>query len=346
MANQAAWIPSKSARFEVKEAPLTAPGPGEVLIRNHVVAINPVDYHIQDLGKHVETYPFILGFEVAGEVEEVGEEVTSFKKGDRVVGFALATRTGNLAHAGFQLFTACSSTVAAHIPPGISYANAVVLPIGFATAAPGLYEPNYLGYSVPGQTPSDTSGEKKSILIWGGSSVVGSSAIQLAAASGLIVITTASAKNHEYLRSLGATHVFDYSDEDVVAKILKAVDGTTLVGAYDAISASDSTTKSAEVVHACGGGKLLATQLRDRPETLLLGDVVRTLIFVPSPPPDQEPPSVWIGVWREFFEEGLKDGRLKAKPEPIVIEGGLGKVQEAVDVLKRGVSAAKVVVKL
>ncbi|KAF2812633.1 zinc-binding oxidoreductase CipB [Mytilinidion resinicola] len=346
MSNQAAWIPSKGARFEVKESPLTKPAPGEILIKNHVIALNPADHKMQDHGRMVPTFPFILGFEIAGEVVDVGEGVTRFKKGDRVVGLAIAPRTQNLAHAGYQLFTIVSEVAAAHIPEGIPYANAVVLPIGLATAAAGLYEPNYLAQPAPGKSTSNASSGKKSILIWGGSSVVGISAIQLAAASGWTIVSTASPKNHELVRSLGATHVFDYSDPDVVANILKAVEGTTLIGVFDAISDPDTSVKSAEVVHASGGGKLIATTSGGyERSTVLLGDVARTLVYAPTPTPGQELP-VWMGVWLEFFEEGLKDGRLKAKPEPTIIEGGLEKIQEALDLLKKGVSATKVVVQL
>jgi NADPH:quinone reductase-like Zn-dependent oxidoreductase len=130
---------------------------------------------------------------------------------------AITLRIQNLAHAGFQLFTACS-TIAA--------------------------EPIYLGGPVPGQAASDASASKQSILIWGSSSVVGTAAIQLAAASGLIVISTASARSLEYLLSLGATYIFDYSDADVVSRILKAMEETTLVGAYDPISKPDTIAKS------------------------------------------------------------------------------------------------------
>lgn len=86
MSNQAAWLSSEHGQLEVKEAAYSKPGPGEVLIKNHVVAINPIDAKIQEHGVLVKTYPFILGFEVAGEIEEVGEGVTRFEKGERVCG--------------------------------------------------------------------------------------------------------------------------------------------------------------------------------------------------------------------------------------------------------------------
>lgn len=62
------------------------PGPDEVVIRNHAIAVNTVDWHIQDIGIFVQQWPTILGSDVAGEVYEVGDKVTRFKKGDRVVG--------------------------------------------------------------------------------------------------------------------------------------------------------------------------------------------------------------------------------------------------------------------
>lgn len=201
---------------------------------------------------------------------------------------AIALRTQNLAHAGFQLHTCAIQFAVARIPTSVSYAQAAVLPIGLATAASGLFEPQYLGLPPPGPTPS-ANAEKRAILIWGGSSVVGSCAIQMAAATGLIVFTTASAKNHEYVRGLGAAYVFDYSNPNIVKEILAAVvgAGVELVGAYDVISEDDTTEKCAEVVHHFGGGVLLATRLGNRPEGVMLGDVRRSVgkkyyIFFPN----------------------------------------------------------------
>lgn len=84
--NSAAWITeSKGKPLKVSEAPMPKPGPHDVVVHNKAVALNPVDWKIQDSGYFVTKYPNILGTDVAGEVAEVGSEVKNFKKGDRVL---------------------------------------------------------------------------------------------------------------------------------------------------------------------------------------------------------------------------------------------------------------------
>ena len=63
------------------------PGPDQVVIKNKAIAINPVDWKVQDAGRFIRTWPCILGCDVAGDVVEVGENVKKFKKGDRVAAF-------------------------------------------------------------------------------------------------------------------------------------------------------------------------------------------------------------------------------------------------------------------
>ena len=91
--NQAAWLSSKSARpLEVKSAPYTPPGANEIVVKNHAVAINPLDYLKQLAGNIMFSwikYPFVMGSDLAGEVFELGEGVTRFHVGDRVVGHAV-----------------------------------------------------------------------------------------------------------------------------------------------------------------------------------------------------------------------------------------------------------------
>ena len=65
------------------------PGPDEVIVRNRAIAVNTVDWHMQDIGIFVQQWPTILGSDVAGEVHEVGPQVARFKKGDRIVGLVL-----------------------------------------------------------------------------------------------------------------------------------------------------------------------------------------------------------------------------------------------------------------
>lgn len=85
MSNQAAWIKAPKARLEVDSAPSAKAGPGEVVIKNAYVAINPVDWKIQEYAPPTQTYPNIFGKDIAGEVVEVGPDVTRLQIGQRVI---------------------------------------------------------------------------------------------------------------------------------------------------------------------------------------------------------------------------------------------------------------------
>jgi NADPH:quinone reductase-like Zn-dependent oxidoreductase len=143
----------------------------------------------------------------------------------------------------------------AAIPDLLPYENAVVLPLSISTAAAGLYQKGYLELPYPtiSTTPLSLG---KTLLVWGGSSSVGSTAIQLAVGSGLEVISTASKRNFEYVKALGAAHVLDYSEPNVVHDLLALVRGKKLVGVYDAISTPETVRDSAEVLSRAGGGRI------------------------------------------------------------------------------------------
>jgi NADPH:quinone reductase-like Zn-dependent oxidoreductase len=84
--NQAAWLKKAGTPLEVSDAPLPTAGPGEIVIKNAAIAINPLDCHMQGQGVFVQQWPAIFGCDVAGEVYEAGPDVQGFKKGDRVIG--------------------------------------------------------------------------------------------------------------------------------------------------------------------------------------------------------------------------------------------------------------------
>jgi NADPH:quinone reductase-like Zn-dependent oxidoreductase len=84
--NRAAWLDTPSTPLQVGDAPMPTAGAGEIIVKNAAVAINPLDCHMQDHGVFVQQWPTVFGCDVAGEVYEIGPEVTRFKKGDRVIG--------------------------------------------------------------------------------------------------------------------------------------------------------------------------------------------------------------------------------------------------------------------
>jgi NADPH:quinone reductase-like Zn-dependent oxidoreductase len=132
----------------------------------------------------------------------------------------------------------------------MSFEQAVVMPLAISTAASGLYLPQYLGLPyLPSSNPKPTG---KTLLIWGGASSVGATTIQLAVASGIEVITTASPVNHDFVKSLGASVVFDYRSPSVVEDIVKELEGRDFAGVYDAISEEPSFKPIAETLTRLG----------------------------------------------------------------------------------------------
>ena len=370
--NTAAWVVAKQAPLEVKSAPYTHPHEGEIVVKNHAVAINPIDWLTPLIGNFVLpwiTYPFIFGCDLAGEVVEVGKGVTRFSVGDRVLGHALGMnqKRNRAAEGAFQEYTVVLAYMAAPIPDTLSYEHAAVLPLTLSTAACGLFQKDQLALQYPSVHPKSTG---KTLLIWGGSTSVGSNAIQLAVAAGYEVITTASPRNFAYVKQLGASQVFDYHEKTSVKEIIKALQGKTLAGAL-AIGAG-SARACADIVHACQGNKCIALAgpptSFDFPSDLrpglslqrlallvrfLVSNIsiqmtfrmrrIRTKVISGGTLMGNEVSNV---LYEEFLPQALASGRYVAAPEPLVVGSGLDSIQAGLDAQRQGVSAKKVVVSL
>ncbi len=369
--NTAAWLMAKQTKLEVKPAPYTNPREGEIVIKNHAVAINPIDWVIQVAGTIAFSwikYPFILGADLSGEVVEVGKGVTHLKVGDHVLGHAVGTdkKRNSSAEGAFQEYTVVLAHMAAPIPSTMPYENAAVLPLALSTAACGLFQKDHLALQYPSTAPKPTG---KTLLIWGGSTSVGSNAIQLAVAASYEVITTASPRNFDYVKNLGASQVFDYNKKAVIEDIIEAFKGKTIAGAL-AIG-TGSAEACSDVVHACNGNKFvsIASQsvsfenlpLRSSMSWQLLILIlqlvssnislqvkfwmrhIRTKFIFGSTLMDNEVSKV---IYEDFLPQALAGGYYIAAPEPVVIGKGLDYVQAGLDAQKKGVSAKKVVISL
>ena len=84
LTQKALHLDSKFGKLVVDTIPVPRPGPGDILVKVHAAALNPVDWKIQKYGIFIETFPATLGTDISGDVEEVGVDVTDFKKGDRM----------------------------------------------------------------------------------------------------------------------------------------------------------------------------------------------------------------------------------------------------------------------
>ncbi|HEY0933394.1 MAG TPA: zinc-binding alcohol dehydrogenase family protein [Trebonia sp.] len=369
--NTAAWINAPYARLEVGPAPYTPPADDQIVVRNRAVAVNPLEWVIQVAGTVAYRwlkYPTVLGSDVAGEVVETGRAVTRFRPGMRVIGHAVGTDkdSNSAAEGGFQQYTVLLERMASPIPDTLAFEDAAVLPLGVSTAACALFQDDQLGLRPPSLNPVPAG---QTVLVWGGSTSVGSNAIQLAAAAGYEVITTASPHNFEYVRLLGAAQVFDYNRPDVVPDIIAALEGRTLAGAI-AIGTT-SAPACVRIAGASTGNRFVSIASppvsfaslggsdRGRLELprLMLRFVsanvalqvsarrrrVRTkFIFGTTLKANQ----VCDLVYRDFLPAALAAGRYAAAPKPFVAGHGVPDIQQALDIQRKGVSAAKVVVSL
>ncbi|GGF14131.1 zinc-binding alcohol dehydrogenase family protein [Hymenobacter cavernae] len=340
------------------------------MVKNHAVAINPL-YWMKQVGGNFMygwlKYPFVLGSDLAGEVVGVGASVSRFKVGDRVIGQAVGMdkKRNRSAEGAFQEYTVLLAHMAAPIPDSLAYERAAVLPLGLSTAACGLFEKDQLALNHPSANPKPTG---KTLLIWGGSTSVGSSAIQLAVAAGYEVITTCLPRNFDYVKKLGASQAFDYNSPTVVSDISKAFQGKTSAGAL-AIG-QGSTEACLDILPACQGNKFVSIAsfpidfqqfTQGLPILQFLRQVPKIVGFIVSMLFKARTRRIGTNfifgttlmnnevsqlIYADFLPRALAEGQFVATPAPHVIGKHLGFLQAALDAQRQGVSAQKVVVSL
>ena len=177
------------------DAPVPRPQKGEVLVRVHAAGINPVDWkiregHLKEMLHH--TLPLVLGWDMSGVVEVVGSGVIRMKVGDEVFSHPDISRDGAYAE-----FIVIKESEVALKPKSIDYIHAAALPLAGLTAWQTLFDAGGL-----------KAGQR--VLIHAAAGGVGHLAVQLAKEKGAQVIGTASARNHDFLRKLGAEQIIDY----------------------------------------------------------------------------------------------------------------------------------------
>jgi NADPH:quinone reductase-like Zn-dependent oxidoreductase len=369
--NKALWLNAKGAPFTVGPAPYTAPRANEIVVRVRAVAVNPVDRLQQTMGDIFTpwtSYPFVVGSDVAGDVVEVGSGVTRLQIGDRVVGYAAGSdkQRNRAAEGAFQHYVVLLAHMAAPIPDAMPFEDAAVLPLGLSTAACGLFQPDFLALNAPSAAPAPMG---KTLLVWGGSTSVGSNAIQLAAAAGYDVVTTASPRNFDYVKRLGARAAFDYRSRTVMSDIVSALRGREIAGAL-AIGAG-SAAACIDIVGACQGARFVAmatppTSFDDVPAgrgrlqrlapamlRMIAGSI---LLALKARRRGVRTKMIWgsalianaVGpmIFEAFLPTALAEARFVAAPHPTVVGAGLAQIPAALERQRQGVSASKLVVML
>ena len=244
-------------QMQLDDAPISACGANDVLVRVVAAGINPIDWKIRSgaMAKGLpKTFPITLGSDAAGVVAAVGGAVTRFKTGDEVFFYAEFARGGSYAE-----YVAVDAAQVALKPRTVPFAAAAALPT-----------PGQAAWTALMDTAQIERGMR--VLVHGGAGALGSVAVQLAKAQGLHVIATASGAALDLVKSLGADEVIDYRAQrfqDVVTGVDVVLD--TLGGPTQ--EASWATLKP--------GGMLVATVMPPSPERAAAAGVRAAFVFTP-----------------------------------------------------------------
>ncbi len=183
------------------ERPTPEPQDHEVLVEVVATSVNPIDRRLRsgELQEYItRTFPVVPGWDVAGKIVKVGTKVSEWQVGDEVLGLAF---TWSIQHGSYAEYCPIDATSITRKPESINFEQAAALPLVSLTAWQALSE---FGQLQAGQ----------SVFIQAGAGGVGSVAIPMAKHLGAKVYTTTSAKNRDYVESLGADVIIDYNAED------------------------------------------------------------------------------------------------------------------------------------
>ena len=226
----------ETVNLQMSTLPKPSISEDEVLIEVVAAGVNPVDFHvrngmIKDMGVH--TLPLVLGWDAAGIVSKIGENVKDLKVGDEVFVFAPIFGQG-----AYAQYISVDANLVALKPKTLNFVQSAAIPLAAVTAYQGLFRDGAL-----------QKGQK--VLIHNASGGVGGFAVQLAKNAGAYVIAIASSSKEEYVKSLGADEFIDYTSTNF-EEVLSDLD---LV--FVARGGTDILEKSLEVLKS--GGQMVST---------------------------------------------------------------------------------------
>lgn len=214
-----------------------APLPTEALVRVHAAGVNPVDWKTREgsgMAGVLGEPPFILGWDVAGVVEEVGYGVTTVAPGDRVFGMPWFPRAAG----AYAEYVTAPARHFAHMPAAATFEQAAGVPLAALTAWQALVD-----------TARITSGQR--VLITAAAGGVGHLAVQFAKHLGAYVIAVAGPQNQEWVAGLGVDEVVDYTAKPFDAQVSDVDVAVDLVG--DSIPALRTVRRGGLLIPVPGG---------------------------------------------------------------------------------------------
>ncbi len=313
----------------VGDLPTPVPAPGQVRVRVHAAALNPVDAYLRaGLVTMPLPFPFVTGSDFAGTVDVVGAGVTGFAAGDRVWG----SNQGLLGRPGtFAEFVCPPAEFVYPLPDGVPFEATAAAALTGISAHLGLFRRARLA---AGET----------VFVNGGTGGVGSMVVQMARAVGArVVCTVGSAGKAEVVKRLGADAVLDYKADDVTAGVLAFTGGAGVNVYYETQPPADL---DAVVARTAADGRVVVMAGRTARPVLPNGPFyVKGLSLVGfamfnSPPAEQRACAADIGRW-------LAEGKLTpliGRTFPLAEAAAAHRLQDDNTLGKAGTLAGKIVV--
>ena len=243
--------------FEIRDLPKLQPKIGEVLIKVSASGLNFADVMARKgLYKEAPALPSVLGYDVSGTIEELGEGVTRFQIGDRVTAM---TRFG-----GYAEYAATNASAVALIPSQMDNATATALTTQYCTA-----------YYAAAEMVQLHAGDK--VLVQSGAGGVGTALIQYARYKGCEIFATAGSQDKmDYLRSIGVDHPIQYTLQDFEKMVMEITNGEGVDAIFDAVGGS-SVKKGFRSLAA--GGRIVCYGAADMSDKNLFGKINAALGF-------------------------------------------------------------------
>jgi NADPH:quinone reductase-like Zn-dependent oxidoreductase len=300
--------------LQVQERPDPPVGPGQIRVSVRAAGINFADT-LARVGLYPDApkTPCVLGYEVAGEVESVGEGVTDFAPGDRVVA---GTRFGGQAE-----LVSVDAAQALPLPEHLSFEQGAAFPVNYGTAYAALILMGSL-----------RQGDR--VLIHAAGGGVGISATQIARNAGAEIFGTASPGKHEAIRAQGVTHAIDYRNRDFEAEVMRITNGEGVDLIMDALGPT-SFRKDYRLLRS--GGRLVMYGLSENSDNGVR-NIPATLKSLAKMPLATMP--WWKSLMVMNENKGVfglnmlswwdREGNLDRATEPLVADLGAGRLQPVV----------------
>lgn len=322
-----ALLVNQDYQYELSETSHPHLGPHEILLRTKAIGLNPIDWKTVAYKFCMPTLPWINGRECAGEIEAVGTAVEGLRIGQRVW---TSTYYRDRRAGCFQEFVVAPEHTVLALPESMDFEDAACLGVAGLTAAMTLWN----WFDLP-MVPTVSAGGERFALIWGGATITGQFAVQIAVEAGLKVIAVASQRMRQRLLDLGAHHVVvrdGRSLEDIASEVQQIgqddiVYGVDLVGPQSA---------------AHGVGCLSRRQAAKFAP-----------LAVPAPPIDAPENVEMVNVEMKRFvldsasrkyavrlTELVAEGKVVV-PERLVLDGGLAAVEDGLRRLRSGDTGGK-----